>query len=225
MKYRFTRLSENRKTGPISVITASAATCPPDCALRDKGCYAQHGAMVGNWRRVSSGGDTIKLVAQRLAEEGTPVWRYGDAGDLPGDGQTVDYGALWMLVDASVGRRGIAYTHHRSVAALDAIRQVNALGGLTINVSANSAAEADALRQEWPDLPIVAVLPMSVGPKGHRTPAGQRVVVCPAEYSRVTCSTCGAGSPLCARADRDYVIGFRAHGARRLTVSEIASAR
>jgi len=39
------------------------------------------------------------------------------------------------------------------------------------------------------------------------------VVRCPAEYlDKFSCGDCGGGVPLCARADRDYIIGFTAHG-------------
>jgi hypothetical protein len=44
-----------------------------------------------------------------------------------------------------------------------------------------------------------------------------RVVRCPAEYLTVlgpSCTDCGGkdGKPLCARSDRDYIIGFTGHG-------------
>jgi len=39
------------------------------------------------------------------------------------------------------------------------------------------------------------------------------IVRCPAEYrDNFSCRDCGAGLPLCARADRGYIIGFTAHG-------------
>jgi hypothetical protein len=39
-------------------------------------------------------------------------------------------------------------------------------------------------------------------------------VRCPEETNpdKISCMTCGSEKPLCARHDRDYVIGFTAHG-------------
>jgi hypothetical protein len=39
-----------------------------------------------------------------------------------------------------------------------------------------------------------------------------QVVRCPAEYRNISCNHCGNGEPLCARMDRNYIIGFSAHG-------------
>ena len=39
-----------------------------------------------------------------------------------------------------------------------------------------------------------------------------RVIRCPAEYRNMSCNDCGNGEPLCARMDRNYIIGFTAHG-------------
>lgn len=47
---------------------------------------------------------------------------------------------------------------------------------------------------------------------------GVKFVRCPAEYQNLTCRDCGRGKPLCARADRDYVIKFTAHGAQKKKV-------
>jgi hypothetical protein len=47
-----------------------------------------------------------------------------------------------------------------------------------------------------------------------RTPAGRRVVVCPAtQRDDVSCDTC----QLCAR-QRDAIVGFPAHGTRKRTI-------
>ncbi|AGR89223.1 hypothetical protein X831_gp103 [Pseudomonas phage PAK_P2] len=51
------------------------------------------------------------------------------------------------------------------------------------------------------------------------TPKGRKVVACPAEKSdKVNCKSCG----LCQVADREYIIGFRAHGTAKKTVDLIA---
>lgn len=43
-----------------------------------------------------------------------------------------------------------------------------------------------------------------------------RGVRCPHEYNKdVSCRTCGAGTPLCAREDRDYFVIFTGHGSKK----------
>ncbi len=47
----------------------------------------------------------------------------------------------------------------------------------------------------------------------YRRIGGVRVVRCPAEYLDIGCKNCGGkDGPLCARLNRDFVIGFTAHG-------------
>ena len=48
-------------------------------------------------------------------------------------------------------------------------------------------------------------------------PTGKiRVVRCPNEYLDLTCENCGGkDGPLCARLNRDYIIGFTGHGASK----------
>ena len=38
------------------------------------------------------------------------------------------------------------------------------------------------------------------------------VVRCPAEYRDISCAQCGDGEPFCARLNRQFIIGFTAHG-------------
>jgi hypothetical protein len=44
---------------------------------------------------------------------------------------------------------------------------------------------------------------------------GVKMVRCPDETTGVGCAGCGAGTPLCARPERDYGIVFTAHGAAK----------
>ena len=46
------------------------------------------------------------------------------------------------------------------------------------------------------------------------------VVRCPAEYREMSCAQCGDGSPLCARSDRSFIIGFTAHGAGKAKAAD-----
>jgi hypothetical protein len=98
----------------------------------------------------------------------------------------------------------------------------------TINYSADSLFEAAEICADK-FAPVVAVVKKSFWKNGKNAtikpadvwPAGRisepvRVVRCPAEYlDNVGCINCGNGKPLCARLDRDYIIGFTGHGASK----------
>jgi len=210
MHVHLTLKSSNAKTGPIPVSTTTRATCPPDCGARE-GCYAASGPLALHWDAVSRGErgtDWRTFVASIAAlPEGT-LWRHNQAGDLPGDGRTIDADALRSLIEANRGRRGFTYTHHRSAAALALIREANA-AGFRVNLSADSLADADRLADTGAG-PVVTLLP-STQAANTRTPAGRKVVVCPATIrDGISCVDC----QLCQR-ERDTIIGFPAHGTKR----------
>ncbi len=152
------------------------------------------------------------------------IWRHNQAGDLPGVNHALDTSKLAELVaaNAAAGMRGFTYTHKplRSAKERKAIAGANA-AGFTINLSGNSPAHADTLV----DLrigPVVTVLPADVhGNVDLHTPAGRRIVVCPATYrDDVTCASC----QLCQRAERKTIVGFPAHGQSRAKASQAVAA-
>jgi hypothetical protein len=155
----------------------------------------------------------------RALPEGQP-WRYAVAGDLPGHGDTLDLGALGELVESNFGRRGFTFTHKPLALEHEvwAVRGAQA-AGFTINLSADSLEQADK-RAELAAGPVVVVLPLGAG-GDIRTPAGRRVVVCPAETRGLDCAAC----QLCTRSDRRGIVGFVAHGQMSATVSRIAVGR
>ena len=90
-------------------------------------------------------------------------------------------------------------------------------GGFTVNLSANSPAHADHLAALAIG-PVVAVVPSGFPDRGV-TPAGRKVVVCPAQrVAGMTCDKCR----LCSLANRPFIIGFRPHGASKRAVDAIA---
>ena len=94
---------------------------------------------------------------------------------------------------------------------MEAIREANA-EGLTVNLSGNSLADADTLAETGAG-PVVCVLPASQT-TNTRTPAGRKVVICPAtQRDDVSCATCGlcAVSRL-ANGQARAIVGFPAHG-------------
>jgi len=205
--------SGNVKTGPIPVSTTTRATCPIDCAVR-AACYAASGPLALHWSAVSSGArgtDWSGFVSAIATLPDGQLWRHNQAGDLPGDGQTVNPVALGQLVHANIGKRGFTYSHYRDADSLQWIRHANAWG-FTVNLSANDLQDADTLADTGSG-PVVVVL-SSTQSYNTVTPKGRRVVVCPAtQRDDVSCATC----QLCQR-QRDTIVGFPAHGTRKRVI-------
>lgn len=225
--YHLTLASGNAKTGSIPVSTSPSKTCPPSCPLRGGGCYAQSGPLAWHWRRVSQGerGTSWGKFTASIAElPAGQLWRHNQAGDLPGTGDAIDSRALAQLVRANEGKRGWTYTHKPVVGDGNiatgnraSVRHANR-NGFTINLSANNLRHADELKAADCG-PVVVVVP---GDSAHTvyTPAGNRVVVCPAQRSEgVTCADCG----LCAR-QRSVIVGFLAHGRSSKRVEALCAA-
>jgi hypothetical protein len=209
--YHMTRASGNKKTGPIPVTTSSSGTCPKRCSLKGNGCYAESGPLALHWRAVGDGrrGQSLdELCGQIRKLPKYQLWRWAQAGDLPGDGHAIDAVALEQLTAANKGRNGFGYTHYdpRLPENAAALAQANE-GGFTISVSAETLAQAD----EFAALgvaPVVVILPAGAS-KSMLTPAGRHVTVCPASIrDDVQCASCG----ICQEAGRKAIIGFPAHG-------------
>ena len=213
MQVHLTLKSANVKTGPIPVSTTAKQSCPTDCAMR-AGCYASSGPLALHWSAVSNGTrgtDWATFTGQIAALPDGQLWRHNQAGDLPGDGTTVDPIRLGQLVAANIGRRGFTYSHYRDGASLSWIKTANE-HGFTVNLSANDLTDADALAETGAG-PVVVVLP-STQTENTTTPAGRRVVVCPAtQRDDVSCATC----QLCQR-QRPAIVGFPAHGTKKRVI-------
>jgi hypothetical protein len=254
MKALFVAVSGNAKTGPIPVTITERGSCWSGCALFEKGCYAFYGALGHFWCGVSEGtrgGSWDELCAKVVALPKRTLWRYAQAGDLPGTDVAIDAQLLWQLVIANRGKRVIAFTHkpvlpinpiaarNRSIIAV-----VNSVG-FTINLSANNPAEADALA-DLKIAPVVTILVHDYARRAvrHRAKARpdewvetisewrDRIVglprYTPAGRRIAICpatysaATCKSCGA-CAR-PREAIIGFPAHGAWR-TVEKATAAR
>ena len=220
----FKKKSGNAKTGPIPVTMTEAKTCPDGCPLKGAGCYAETGPVSWNWRKVKEGGegDAWPAFVEKVAAlKPGAIWRHNIAGDLPGDGLTIDGPALMQLIAANAGKRGFTYTHYNPAIGRNAARIAEAnQAGFTINLSANNLRHADALAGLGIG-PVVTVLPADTARPGLKitTPQGRKVTVCPATYrDDVTCKSCG----LCAIATRETIIGFPAHGIKAKRADLIA---
>lgn len=220
-------VSGNAKTGPIPVSTTGKQSCPDACPLKVKGCYAAYGPAALHWRKVTEGERGMPwddFCQQIKALPRGQLWRHNQAGDLPGNGETIDTEKMRQLVKANKGKRGFTYTHYPITDTENGNHAINASAiynanqsGFTVNLSANNVTEADKLANLNIG-PVVTILPRDAENVSY-TPAGRKVVACPAEKSdKVSCATCG----LCQIANREYVIGFRAHGTAAKTVDIIA---
>lgn len=225
MFVHLTPVSRNVKTGPIPVSTTSAESCPSACPFNNAnkgGCYAESGPLAIHWRKVTQGkaGDMYGAFLDKIARlPKGQLWRHNQAGDLIGAGDTLDVQALSLLVKANKGKRGFTYTHKplASQQERDAIKQANA-NGFTVNLSGNNPAHADTLADMGIG-PVVTVLAADAT-ENTTTPAGRKIVVCPAtQRDDVSCATC----KLCSVANRDCIVGFPAHGTSKRKASAIAT--
>src|SRR5207249_2854114 len=130
------------------------------------GCYAESGALAMHWTRVSrdpAGGSWSEFCAKVAALRPGRLWRYAQAGDLPGYGSQIDGKLLEELVAASTGKNAIAFTH-KPVLGNDPIAVENRRliasaveAGFTVNLSADTPAHADRLA-DLGIAPVVTVL-------------------------------------------------------------------
>ena len=223
--------SKNGKTGAIATTYSHPATCPTTCPLygADRGpeglevdpraeCYAAagfHSRMA--WRKAADG-PTWNASLEAIRRARATMARGNVAGDIINRaGRILKRPAVeWAAALSQDGTRTAwTYTHHDltpgNVAAIRAMLAV----GLVVNISASTPAEAFDIMRRFPDLPVATVTPGDA-PRVMRDADGRRIITCPAESSgrAVTCQTCGGGRPLCARAGRDYAVGFPVHGSQ-----------
>jgi hypothetical protein len=231
----FTLRSNNKKTGPIPVSMSERGTCPTSCSLYEAGCYASYGKLGAHWRRRGTAAKNWitwrKFLERVRALPEGQLWRHNEAGDLAGKGAEIDGEKLEELVEANRGRHGFTYTHKTGAANHALIKWANQ-NGFTINLSADTLAEADSLFDDdgrdmrwdswWPKAgPVVVLLPPDAPDRGIRTPAGRRVVTCPAQTSDMTCAEC----ELCANRYRHSIVGFRSHGQAKGLIADIVRSR
>lgn len=218
MKFSFTLVSSNLKTGPMPVSGTSKDSCPDSCPLKSNGCYAAAGRLNIHWIRLEKKGLTLSQFVSKIKSiPAGRIWRHNQMGDLPGANERIDTKALASIVAANKERKGFTYTHKSPAIKSNAkaIQKANKQG-FTINLSADNLTEAD----KFFDLgiaPVVTILPSDQ--KGNTiTPKGRKVVVCPNYTHNVQCFDC----QLCQKADRSVIVGFLAHGISHKKVTAIS---
>ena len=231
MFVHITKKSSNAKTGRMPVTTTESSSCPSTCPHINGNCYAKSGFhLAQHWKKVTSherGGTWDDLCNYIRTLKPNQLWRHNQAGDLPyvriatqnSFQELITLPLLKDLVDAnkSSGAKGYTYTHHvLNTHNSEAIKYSNR-NGFTVNASCESMTQADdAIAQ---GIPAVVVVDNSK-PVPARTPAGTKVVVCPAQTRDTNCVDCG----LCAQAKRTCVVAFLAHGNRAKKLNQTLEA-
>lgn len=226
--YHLVEKSNNKKTGPIAVLTSSFITCPDNCPFKRNGCYANGGPLRLHWDKVTRGERGYRFSELeselKLKGKGQKI-RLFQAGDLPGINNSIHFGKTRRLVEALQNWKAFGYTHkpYNYRRNKDTIQYCND-HGVCINLSANNIHHADFLSSLLIG-PVSVTLPKNSPLRGVRTPAGRVVVICPAVVNEsISCSNCGGErGPLCSRINRDFIVGFPAHGSSVNKASEIAN--
>lgn len=230
------RKSFASKIGPIPATYSEPATCPIYCPWRRNGCYARCNLQVlSAWKRAARGLTIWRLIDELADLPDGSLFRWGIAGDLPGDGRRINLTEVLALARSVKRLKAWSYTHYLTPPAGESVSDFTAgktwwnwgwtnreavvatqAAGLTVNLSADNPRQAD----EMADLgiaPVVTVLQSNARRKVF-TPAGRPIRVCPASLTKkVTCANCG----FCAVNSPDRkIVGFPAHGIQRRYVDE-----
>ena len=213
LRFHLTRVSGNRKTGPIPVTTSSRATCPPTCPFLASGCYADGGPLALHFGKVTAGERGVPFpqhCAELAALPPGQMTRLHQAGDMPHNGGRISRRFVHGMVKACRNLKAYTYTHHRlSLGENLALLRYANRQGLKVNVSTESEASADEAIAAG--LPAVMAVRSDEERDSWKTPAGHAVLVCPAQTGQTDCATC----QLCQRRSKRLIIAFRAHGASK----------
>ena len=213
MYYHLNPVSNNRKTGPMPVATISSDSCTRHCPYKDKECYALYHFLGMFWKKLSKGEirkstDWNGFIRDVKYHCRLKMWRYGQAGELPGDGDNLDREKCLELALANrrVKAKGMCYTHYPITKKnAEVVRMMNTLG-FVVNFSADSRAEVDQAIALG--CPVVTVADHRRR-KPIKTADGNHVACCPnAIDKRIQCMTCR----ICWKSDRKVAIYFPGHG-------------
>lgn len=220
-KFTYNHNTSNSKIGKnkgIGTVMITADSCPDTCKLKGQGCYAETGWVGIHWRRLNAnvtGTDWVGLndqVKARPPKSG--LVRFGVAGDLPQHGQTgeINGNLVGLLQGIFKGLKVYGYTHHRQSPHNLQIIQEMAANGWYVNFSCDSLQDAvDTVKRGYPAVTVVS----ENETRQRWYVDGVPVVVCPAQTrDGMDCATCR----LCM-GPRKCVVAFRAHGAKRKSVT------
>ncbi len=221
-KFTYNHNTSNSKIGKnkgIGTVMITADSCPDTCKLKGQGCYAETGFVGLHWGRLNrgeTGTDWIGLAEEvKTKQPRSGVVRFGVAGDLPQHGRTgeINGNLVGLLQGIFSGLKVYGYTHHRQSPHNVQIVEQMAANGWHVNFSCDSMQDAvDTVKRGHS---AVCVVPHTETRKRWHVD-GVPVVVCPAQTREgMDCATC----QLCMH-ERRCVVAFRAHGAKRKTVTQ-----
>tara|TARA_R100001460_G_scaffold104211_1_gene149782 strand:+ start:1220 stop:1909 length:690 start_codon:yes stop_codon:yes gene_type:complete len=213
--FHLSRVSSNKKTGPIAVTTTSKNSCPASCGMRDF-CYAASGPLAMHWAAVSDGRRS-KGWREHLDDLATLPFcsplRLNQAGDLVASAKgRLSKAFIDGLLSVVKSRRlqAWSYTHHDHTIGDNGklLRRANR-EGLRVNVSTETEASADQAIKAG--LPAVLAVSSEETRTTWRTPDRNLVKVCPAQLQDTDCNRC----MLCHKRGSKVIIAFLAHGSRK----------
>ena len=185
------------------------------------GCYAMTGPLALHWNKVSDG-SRGKSWRDHLADLATlPLFsplRLNQSGDLPHSAGKISRRYLVALLQVIKRRKLQAwtYTHHDLAKGENAELLRRAFrSGLTINVSTESVAAADAAIAAG--LPAMITVPSTETRSTWRTPERNLVMVCPAHCRATDCSQCMR----CHKRGKRVIVAFTAHGTRKKKADQL----
>jgi hypothetical protein len=207
--------STNAKLGPVSATYASQASCPRSCPWMGQGCYAEHGLVGYQTRRLNR---SALRGALRIAEAearaidtltGDRLLRLHVVGDARTDAAARELGAAADRYTRRGnaprrGRKVWTYTHSwRDVARESWGESVSVLASVETVRDAQEAMAAGY---------AAAVVVAAFEREGAYRIDGVTVVPCPHQTRGVTCRDCGMCRDDQRLRSAGLVIAFQAHG-------------
>jgi hypothetical protein len=229
--------SQNAKLGFAATTTVARQSCPESCAFRkDGGCYAEYDNNRQVWDRISLTSQHLTPLdlAQREAEvvDAMPADRdlrlhiAGDSTTSEGTrllaaaaGRYIARGSVLLSALALKGRQPShqrrkngprrppfvwAYTH--------AWREVKRADWGPISILASCETSADVALARERGYAAAVVVPEFRSPKTYVDVTGMRIIPCPAQTAKRTCTTCRLCFDDTRLRENGLVIGFAVHG-------------
>ena len=225
IKFWINPSTDNRKTGPIATLRSDESSCPSTCPWKDGGCYGKYGPLYWQWNKMDETGWSFPKVLHRIRKlPFQETLRLFEVGDCPGDGKkSLHKESCLKLAKVCKHIKAFGYSHYpANKHNLPIFQEMNET--ITISLSADNPFQA-AKMFKTTGMPIVAALPEK-SPRVFYVD-DVKIVTCPWDQAKKdkdgkivrkveNCKSCGGTKgPLCLRKNRDYVIGFPAHGTGR----------
>lgn len=132
----------------------------------------------------------------------------------------IDWEYFDALLDA-VPPKGVSFTYSHFDPNVFGWGRKLKEGKTVINFSTESPLAAAASIHNGVPSVVVVRNDYWQGSKTQSAPFDITIVRCPAEYREISCAQCGNGDPLCARRDRNFIIGFTAHGPSKKKAADL----